>query len=184
MIGRLRDRFVLMSIEPTTKNASSQNVAMPRPGALSKTASDICTKQTSVCSLARAFSTCNVANRPRLLARVPQKQLDDTTGIQQPQRHRRRLLPSIANAMCRTTGPIRRFTATPSRKMAKPVSDATKPAVYTTKTRRTGLLASKKGMMTYFDEWGQQVAVTILKVGSEELKAHRVHRLTPCSSSG
>ena len=38
------------------------------------------------------------------------------------------------------------------------------PAVYTIKTRRTGLLASKKGMMTFFDDWGQQVAVTVLKV--------------------
>ncbi|KAI9030414.1 translation protein [Hyaloraphidium curvatum] len=56
-----------------------------------------------------------------------------------------------------------------------PVSAATTDgagvsSVYTpTKTRRTGLVATKKGMMTYFDEWGQQIAVTVLKVESNHV---------------
>ncbi|KAH6566789.1 hypothetical protein BASA61_007296 [Batrachochytrium salamandrivorans] len=59
-----------------------------------------------------------------------------------------------------------------------PMSDGTGPTpkpVWTYNSRRTGLVALKKGMTSIFDEWGQMVPVTVLEVSNCQVIRTRFH---------
>ncbi|EGF78386.1 hypothetical protein BATDEDRAFT_13292 [Batrachochytrium dendrobatidis JAM81] len=54
-------------------------------------------------------------------------------------------------------------------------SGPTPKPVFTYKSRRTGLVALKKGMTSIFDEWGQMVPVTVLEVSNCQVIRTRFH---------
>lgn len=143
---------------------------MPRLGSLLDNAAQLSLRQTTSRLAGWSLSACNssLSTTRRAVSAVagPGKTESD---LEKRGRTRRHHGPLFASSMRSSVGSARPFLTSAPRKMAKPLPDApaagSSQAVYTTKTRRIGLIASKKGMMTFFDEWGQQVAVTVLKVG-------------------